>query len=374
MNVPAFIVDWARLPGPSKLLAAARARMESGRLGPRTTLDLELTTSERSEVGRMLDAAWAGSDAPVPMARLRGSLVGHGTTLEALLTEVSGPLRDLRAERAEQGTTRQTDRDEALATLGALGEGAVDPAVLQRCLVGAKVWSLRAADVARVVQHLDGLARAGSKPVRLAVLAASLFGDAHALDRGAGLGRAVARFLRGRAATEDEPYTDPVGDAAAWHAAWESGGVVCDGVSARTLVLNLPLTGGGPAAQLAAIEGEPVWLTLRALRQSFRLADGVEEVFVCENPAIVEAAADRFGAASRPLVCTFGNPDLATNTLLEGIAPQTRLRIRADGDRVGWQIVERLLRLPGAQPWRMPPGFELYEEEIIEELLGDLAR
>ncbi|MGD8214418.1 DUF2399 domain-containing protein [Aestuariimicrobium sp. Y1814] len=373
MNVPAFIVDWARLPGPSKLLATARTKLEAGRLGPRAKLDLEFTPSERSEVGRMLDAAWAGSGEPVPIARLRHSLAEHGTTLEALLTQVSGPLRDLRSERAQQVTTRQTDRDEGLATLGALGAGAVDPAVLQRCLVGAAFWSVRAADITRVVQHLDGLARTRSQPVHLAVLAASLFGDAHALDRDAGLGRAVARFLRGRATTEDEPYTDPVGDATAWHAAWESGGVICDGVSARALVLNLPLTGDGSAARLAEIRGEPVWLTLRALRQPFRLADGIEEVFVCENPAIVEAAADRFGAASRPLVCTFGNPDLATTTLLQGIAPQTRLRIRADGDRVGWQIVERLLRLPGAQPWRMPRGFERYEEEIIEDLLGDLA-
>lgn len=373
MSVPEFIVAWARLPGPSKLLAEARARTEAGKLGQRATLDPGFTTSERAEVGRMLDAAWAGSGAPVPIIHLRRALVQHGTTLEALLTEVAGPLRDLRVERAEATQARDKDREESLAMLKALGGDPVEPAVLQRCLAGADIWSVRAAGIVRVVQHLDSLTGEDEDPVRLAVLAASLFGDAHALDRDSGLGRAVARFLHGRAATKDSPWTDPVGDAAEWHAAWESGGVTCDGVSARVLVLNLPLTGDGPAARMSRWGGEPVWLTLRALRQPFGLAEGVGEVFVCENPAIVEAAADRYGSASQPLVCTFGNPDLATRTLLEKLAPNTRLRVRADGDRAGWQIVERLLRLPGAQPWQMPEGFDLYEEQIIEELLGDLA-
>lgn len=169
-------------------------------------------------------------------------------------------------------------------------------------------------------------------------------------------------------------WIDPIGDAAAWHRAWESGGVVCDGVSSQVLVLNLPLTGSGPAASLAAVRGEPVWLTLRALSaQPLTLSDEVPDVFVCENPAIVEAAADRYGTASRPLVCTFGQPNLATMRLLSALAPAATLRVRADGDTVGWGIVERLLRLSGARTWRMPEGFDRYEEEILDELLVDLA-
>ena len=126
--------------------------------------------------------------------------------------------------------------------------------------------------------------------------------------------------------------------------------------------------------QLAAVEAEPVWLTLRSLRGSdWRLADGVAEVFVCENPSIVEAAADRFGASCRPLICTFGVPGLAAQLLLASIARRARLWVRADGDMAGWRIVESLLRLPGAQPWRMPPGFSAYEEEIVDDLLDDLA-
>lgn len=373
MSVPHFVVEWARLPGPVKLLALARTRVEEGRLGPRARLDPSLSPTERLEVGRMLDAAWAGSGATVPVTQLRRSLQDHGTTLEALLETASGPLRDLRAERARRRASRSTDQDEAMQILADLAEHTIDAQVLRRCLVGAEVWSERSRQIVRVVHHADAAARERSGSLRLGVLAASLFGDAHALDRDSALGRAVARFLHARAAGVGEPFVDPIGDAAAWHDAWESCGVSCDGVSARVLVLNLPLTGPGPAARITDVVGEPVWVTLRSLRRPFGLAAGVNEVFVCENPAIVEAAADRFGATSRPLVCTFGNPDLATTTLLTSLAEHTRLRVRADGDRVGWQIVERLLRLPGATTWRMPAGFDQYEEEILDDLLGDLA-
>ena len=86
-----------------------------------------------------------------------------------------------------------------------------------------------------------------------------------------------------------------------WAAAWAGAGVICDAVSAQVLVLNLPLTGNAPAVRLChAAPGEPVWLTLRSFRGDWELAGGAE-VFVCENPTVLEAAADRHGAASWPL-------------------------------------------------------------------------
>lgn len=373
MTIPRYVLDWARLPGPAKVLHLARARLEAGGLGPQATLAPDLTRSERLDVGKMLDAVWAGSGAAVSVRQLRQGLATHSTTLEDLVVATSGPLRDLPGERAEKRRRKQEDRDEALRLLSELPGRTVPTAVLERCLTGAEVWSDRARDVAGVVEHLDQQASCDAIPIRLGVLAASLFSDAHALDRSRVLGRAVARFLGGRATAEGAAFVDPVGDAAGWHAAWESAGVVCDAVSGRVLVLNLPLTGDGPAAQMARVHGEPVWLTLRSLRQEFGLAVGVDDVYVCENPAILEAAADRFGDRTKPLVCTFGNPDLAAITLLESLAGRTRLHVRADGDKVGWQIVERLLRLAGAEPRRMPSAFDRYEEEILDDLLDDLV-
>jgi hypothetical protein len=145
-------------------------------------------------------------------------------------------------------------------------------------------------------------------------------------------------------------------------------------VSAQVLVLNLPLTGDAPAVALcAATPGEPVWLTLRSLVGAFGLG-WPSEVFVCENPSIVEEAASRLGATSRPLVCTFGRPSSAAWTLLRGIVPHARLHVRADGDAVGRGIVSTLLdEFPAAMPWRMPGDSTAYEEKLIEELLIDLG-
>ena len=371
MTVPDFLLDWGRRRGPAKVLAEARTRTEAGRLGPRGQLELDLTPAERSDVGGMLRAPWAASADPVPVAVLRAALARHGVTLEDLLVAVGGPLRDLRAERTAVRTSRSVDRDRGQALLAELAAGRVDEAIRERCLVGEASWTDRAEGIEAVIRYLDE--RTDLPPIRLGVLAAQLFGDAHALDRSAGLGRAVARFAAGRAATSDRPYLDPVSEAASWHAAWASVGVVCDGVSAQVLVLNLPLVGRGPAARLCTVAGEPVWLTLRTLRQPFALAEGTPEVFVCENPAIVEAAADLLGDVSRPLVCTFGLPNLAATTLLAALAPSTKLRVRADGDTVGWSIVERLLKLPGAESWRMPQGLSAYEEEVLDDLLLDLG-
>lgn len=371
MSVPAHIVAWAADPGPAKVIAAARVRVEAGKLGPRAVVEVDLTVEERRQVGRMLGPVWAASGEPVKVAQLRAGLGTHATTLEDLLVRVGGPLRDLRAERRDAAEARREDRDGGLNVLRGLS-GDVEAAVLQRCLVGASSWTERAAQIAAVVQHLDDRAASGAPPLRLSVLAAQLFRDAHALDRTEGLGRAVARFLAGKVA-DAGAWLDPVSDATQWHHAWESAGVVCDGVSSQVLVLNLPLTGEGPAVALTAVQAEPVWLTLRALLQPFALAEGVPEVFVCENPSIVEAAADRHGGLSRPLVCTYGVPNLATMTLLVALASRATLRVRADGDAVGWRIVERLLRLPGAKPWRMPDGLDRYEEELLEDLLADLA-
>jgi hypothetical protein len=58
-------------------------------------------------------------------------------------------------------------------------------------------------------------------------------------------------------------------------------------------------------------------LTLRDLhRMTWRLHASTE-VFVCENPRVVEAAADH--GCRRPLVCVFGNPTTTALTLLDAL-------------------------------------------------------
>ncbi len=389
--IPEHVLTWAKKPGPARLLAEIRRRWERGELKPRSTIKLDFTADQRREIGAMLDADWPFTARPVRLSELRSGLEANGVAeLDDLLEALDGPLRDLRRERDAARFAKQADEQAAREILREVGPS-VPEDVVTRCLVGAEQWTPRAQEIVRVLEAMDGPGE------RLPVLAARLFGDAHALDMSRPLGRAVARFLSGMPAggvdgafgsglsnaeaghveaghVEPATWRDPVGDSALWRQAWASRGIACDEVSSQVLVLNLPLVGEGPAVQLAAVAGEPVWLTIRSLRGSGRsLADGIAEVFVCENPSIVEAAADRFGASSRPLVCTFGVPGRAAQLLLEPIAQRTRLRVRADGDATGWQIVNSLLGLPGAKPWRMPPGFSAYEEEIVDDLLDDLG-
>ena len=369
MSVPGYLLAWARLPGPARLLAEVRRRRERGWRGDRGEVSLDWSPSERRDIGRFLKADWRESGRGVRASELRQGLRAHGAGLDELLVALGGPLRDLRGERAEAEQARESDRAAGLALLrGAVGHWGDDlTAVARGILQPAPSWALLAGEVA------DVLAATGEEPRRLAELAAALFRDPHALDRSTPLGRACVRSLElRRAVTEGGSYRDPLEDAQLWSAAWAGAGVICDAVSAQVLVLNLPLTGNAPAVRLChAAPGEPVWLTLRSFRGDWELARGAE-VFVCENPTVLEAAADRHGAASRPLVCTFGLPSQATWELLTGLG-DVRCQVRADGDVVGWRIVNQLRdRLPGALTWRMPEGCTAYEEELLEDLLSDL--
>jgi uncharacterized protein (TIGR02679 family) len=76
-------------------------------------------------------------------------------------------------------------------------------------------------------------------------------------------------------------------------------------------------------------------------------------VFVCENPAVLRAAAERLGPASAPLVCTEGRPSVAAATLLDRlVAGGAVLHPRADFDWPGLAIGGALLARPGTRPWR----------------------
>jgi uncharacterized protein (TIGR02679 family) len=77
-------------------------------------------------------------------------------------------------------------------------------------------------------------------------------------------------------------------------------------------------------------------------------------VFVCENPNIVAIAADQWGAACAPLVCTEGMPAAAQRVLLTQLAGAgASLRYHGDFDWPGIHIANHVIRSFGATPWRM---------------------
>lgn len=389
-EVPGFLLNWAGQDGPGKLLVAMRSRLEARRLGPRSRVEVELSLAERRQVERLLTAGWAQSGAPVSTRELRLGLEQNGCSLEHLLTAVSGPLRNLPDERRQLRRGLGHERLVALEQLrGLLGVALPDEfvaevnEVLLRWVLRRRPALERAAQIASAVDALP----ADGDVVLLPVLAARIAQDAHALDRSKPLGRALARFLSIRAALANaaEPasagngllftdWQDPLTSSERWRLAWASGGVACDTVSSQVLVLNLALAGDAPAVRLcSAAVGEPLWLSLRSLKGSLSMA-APTDVFVCENPSVVEAAADRLGERCAPLVCTFGRPSLAALQLLKALAPMAGLHLRADGDATGWAIVTSLAAtFPAAERWRMPSGFSAFEEEVLDILIEDLA-
>ena len=70
---------------------------------------------------------------------------------------------------------------------------------------------------------------------------------------------------------------------------------------------------------------------------------GASDVYVCENPSVLIAAADAFVTRSHPLICTNGRPSAAAVRLLNHLAETcASLHIRADDDAVGQEIVKAL--------------------------------
>jgi uncharacterized protein (TIGR02679 family) len=137
-------------------------------------------------------------------------------------------------------------------------------------------------------------------------------------------------------------------------------GAAADNVSSTVLTYGLtPQADDLTARTLRARTGAETHLTLRDLRHAeWRLSPGTE-VFVCENPRIIEADAD--AGAAYPLVCTSGNPTTTVLTLLDVLAGAgARIAYRGDFDWPGIAMANRLITRYGARPWRM--GATDYEE------------
>jgi uncharacterized protein (TIGR02679 family) len=241
---------------------------------------------------------------------------------------------------------------------------------LVRCASGreplhAVIEELREAGLLRRVaeQRLDRGRQLGAELVNLASwipahqmaiaeLAATVAGDAHALDPGEPLGALALRLVTRISGCE-------IRDSETRRDAWAQVGVLCDELSAPVLVLNLAVRGGTTlcrSLRLHAETGEPCRISTRQL---VREPLGPEEcpmgrVFVCENPSVVIAAANALGPRSAPLVCTEGMPRTAARLVLEQLTERgASLHYHGDFDWPGITIANLLKERHGAVPWRM---------------------
>src|SRR5690606_4467660 len=104
--------------------------------------------------------------------------------------------------------------------------------------------------------------------------------------------------------------------------AWESVGVVVDRLSAPALTFNLHAVPGSALENILLpyrTLAQPAYLTRQLVKAEAAfspLPEPMRQVFLVENPAVVEAAASRLGSRCAPLICTEGRPASAVQHLL----------------------------------------------------------
>ncbi len=364
MDIPPT-VDLPRLrrllgtPELAWLLDRVRDRMATERpLDTRATLRAA-TQGQRLAVERLLGRRLRpGASLTVPLAevdRVLRESMACPDGLAAATVVLTGPVTDRRAEEAAREAAWQRAHAEldhpAIAGRPELAAwvATVEATGLLKRLSGSDPRNAGrlAADAARVLSALpaDGLT--------LPVLAARTLGDAHALDDGRPLAALTLSAVRALTLLAPEATATVDGRRAAWAAV----GVALDELSSRVLVLGLPGGAGSTTGRMLAAArqgGEPCVLTLRQLlREPDCLAADSLHVRVCENPAVLAAAADALGSDCPPLVCVEGNPSAAARTLLARLSAQgSPLLYHGDFDWGGIRIATSVLRLPGACSWR----------------------
>lgn len=244
--------------------------------------------------------------------------------------------------------------DDWLATLrrdGVLGRDA-DPAALVKDALTV-LWHQRV-HVRRSGHCLSGHGPYVPVPVARTELAARLLGDAHALDDDRRLASVVlraTRLLAPAVASQDdqEPTISSVREE------WESLGVLTDRVSSTCLTLGLRTVGDDACARRIrgyANSRSVLHLTWRDLDEGLHFAPG-QTVLVCENPRVVEAAAEAADAGVG-LVTTSGRPALVTLEVLTRLRDAgTQLHYHGDFDWPGVAMANDVWLRFGARPWRM---------------------
>ncbi len=353
------------------LVARVGRRLSSGATGGSVTLQ-SATPAQREAVDRLFGRrASLGTSVSVRLTDVEALLQRAGIcdSLAEAIEALTGPLVDGRARRRAV--------EEAWAEIFAAGDGGSRPWLEELRATGIlRRLSRNDLEVARTLlrqaREIERRLPAGGVP--LAELAASITGDSHALDPGTPLGTIAVRL----AATSGKVETWDTAEA--WREAWTSAGVLCDELSAPVLTVNLRATFGAAAAG--------------------------RTVYVCENPTVVAAAANRLGANAAPLVCIEGQPKTAARLLLDRLAASgARLAYHGDFDWPGIHIGNLLVRRHGAAPWRfsgadyraarggralhgdsvaaawdpqlepamIEVGRAVHEEEVLDLLLEDLA-
>ncbi|MFF5230724.1 TIGR02679 family protein [Dactylosporangium sp. NPDC000521] len=365
--IPPVALQWLRSPSLSPLWTSVRGRLQrNGRRAEGRLIVHCGSLQDRDAIGQLLGRA-VGASVTVDLAALdrllRSSAAGTG--LVEVVEAVTGPIPDRRADAAAERDRRAVLRGQVLATASEVGldgqEWVTDwlDAVWRSGIIG-RLPSPAAQRL--LIQAVTCLGLVLGEAPRLwsrGELAEQVTGTAHGLDDDTLLNRVV---LRGIALATVSPAP---GSAVERRALWESVGVAGDTVATTVLTYGLrPLGDGFQAGQLRsrASHHAEAHLTLRDVRQLLPIVMEPQTVYVCENPRVLEAAAQLSLRAA--MVCTLGNPTVVTLALLDALAALdgVDLKYHGDFDWPGVAIAGRVMRRTGALPWRF--GAADYEAAV----------
>ncbi|MEM7602850.1 MAG: TIGR02679 domain-containing protein, partial [Verrucomicrobiota bacterium] len=267
---------------------------------------------ERSAVDSLLGrkSTRAGKNLTVSLANLSEMLCHAGLAedvsevVAACFGEVANE-RALRDEIAEEwdaifrdGSDSVSGDEIALEWIASLRSDGL----LKRCSGGDPAVAKTFLDTA-----IEIWKRLPTEGVTLAELGGEIAGDTHALDRGRPLSTILLRGLKIWTGIDGNK------NAESRRRIWNEVGVVIDRLSSPVLVFNLRGRPGTPLGDILALHEEmssPAYLTYQILSREFRpeLASNSKDIFVVENPSIVERAASQLGQSSHPVICTEGIP------------------------------------------------------------------
>jgi uncharacterized protein (TIGR02679 family) len=277
-----------------------------------------------------------------------------GCDLPQLLGKLGTPVRYPPAERqrlsdGREAAIRSAD-DSFLSARGWfqswLAELAAD-GTLTRLVSAGEGSQLEQA--VRVLEWVDQRNDLKAAPVQLSELAATITGDARALGHGCTQASLVVRALAFRLGADRPRTSEERRDL------WDRSGVIVDDLASRVLVLNLAAGGAGLGEWLtsARAHGTPFYVTLHQLvTLPITLRPG-QQVYACENPALLRRVAAELGPASQSLICTEGQPSTAFHRLVRAICRVGgTLSYHGDFDWPGIGIAAAVIARHGARPWR----------------------
>ncbi len=358
------------------LVDRIRIRLERGEPVDGTVTLVGATPEQRKAAARLVGHRLGrGTSLSVPLPEVEAALRRAGITsgLRGAVETLAGrPVRNPQAERAAEIERFHGALDAARRShlRGAewhatwLDEITKDSSLIRMVRQGQ---GHLLAEATAVLERLpDG---ASESAVLLPALAEAVTGDAGALNATP----LATLVLRALALREGVPM--PAGRQAE-RALWTAAGVVTDDLSSQVLVLNVRAGGERLGSWLteAAEAGEPFRVTLHQLSVMSILPLAID-LYVCQNAAVVQAAASQLGAASAPLVCTEGEPSVACRRLLQtAIATGTRIHWHSDVDWAGLRQTTAAISRLGATPWVMSAGdYEAAAGTCSEPLRGPAA-